>query len=715
MIDTSAKWVSPNGDCEAPIITGTISAPSGRKQAVISICGLGFFECLINGEKISDDLLVPAWSDYEPRPGRRLLYPLNDTFSHRIYYLDYDITRFLHDGENTIEVWLGNGWYNQHERNAEGDLWYGSPKLAYTVAIEGADGSKQFQHSDERLTWRPGPIVFNNVYLGEKWDDRADRPKAAFPVKVVPAPSSPLYRQTCPPDREIRHVFPKFLGQEEDRRIYDAGVNLTGYVRCTGQGKIVIRYGEELTPDGEVDFISAGENQIQQDEYFALKKRTLSPKFSVKGFRYFEITGDAEDIEVVVVHSDIAVTSSFTSSDETLNWLYDAYIRTQLNNMHYGIVSDCPHRERLGYTGDGQLTCNAAMLLLDSKELYRKWILDIFDCQDPVSGHVQHTAPFYGGGGGPGGWGCAVAVVPFTYYQHYGERDMLKKAYPHMLKWFSYMQSRCENGLVMREEPDGWCLGDWCAPGGVKLPEPFVNTYYFIKSMEIMLQTGDILGCQNHREEISRQLALSKQAFCDAYYDKTSNRFSGSIQGADGFAADLGLADDALLRRMREEYDQKGAYDTGIFGTYVLTRTLFAHGFSDTAFRLLTAKADSSFYHMKSSGATTLWENWDGRESHDHPMFGAVADCLFEFLLGIKAAAPGYEKIRIEPKLPASLSYVKWHITTAAGKIQVEIRQDDRLYLAVTVPHAQAVLKAGGREFPLKPGDNSFVIDPDLV
>ena len=225
MIDKSAKWVSADGDCEAPIITGTISAPTGRKQAVISICGLGFFECLINGEKISDDLLVPAWSDYEPRPGRRLLYPLNDTFSYRIYYLDYDITRFLHDGENTIEVWLGNGWYNQHERNAEGDLWYGPPKLAYTVAIEGADGSKQFQHSDERLTWRPGPIVFNNVYLGEKWDDRADRPKAAFPVKVVPAPSSPLYRQTCPPDREIRLVAPKLLGQKEDRRIYDAGAD----------------------------------------------------------------------------------------------------------------------------------------------------------------------------------------------------------------------------------------------------------------------------------------------------------------------------------------------------------------------------------------------------------------------------------------------------------------------------------------------------------
>lgn len=711
MIDKQAKWVAPGRDCESPILTGTIDASSGIKKATLSICGLGFFECRINGEPVSDDLLVPAWSDYEPRPGRRLLYPIHDTFRHRIYYMEYDITQHLGDGENAIEIWLGNGWYNQHERNAEGDLWYGAPKLAYTVAIEQADGGVRLQSSDERFTWRRSPIVFNNVYLGEKWDDRVAYTAEEQPVKIVEAPASPLYKQTCPADREIKTISPRLVCEKDGRRIYDAGVNLTGYAVCSGQGKVVIRYAEELGQDGNLDFTSTWDQQIQRDEYFAPYKRTLKPKFSIKGFRYFEITGDVQGVQVAMVHSDVEVTSSFTSSDKTLNWLYDAYIRTQLNNMHYGVVSDCPHRERLGYTGDGQLTCNAAMLLLNSRELYRKWIFDILDCQDQKSGHVQHTAPFYGGGGGPGGWGSAIVIVPYTYYRHYGEREILETAYPHMLKWFSYMQSRCTNGLVMREEPDGWCLGDWCAPGGVMLPEPFVNTYYYIKSMEQMLQISGIIGCDNRREDLLRQLEESKQALTAAYYDPEENRFAGSVQGADGFAADLGLADDALLEQLGREYAQKGAYDTGIFGTYVLTRTLFDHGFSDTAFGLLTSKAECSFSHMMEAGATTLWENWNGHESHDHPMFGAVTDCLFEYILGIQAAEPGYKRVLIQPRIPSGLSYVKGHVTTAVGKIQVEIRQEDALCLQITVPDVPASLAIHGREYPLKAGLNSFSLE----
>ena len=382
MFSEKAKWITAGKACESPIFHGSFSVPEGTVKAEISICGLGFFELYLGGRKVSDDLLVPAWSDYEPRENRRLLYPLSDTFSHRIYYMEYDILPYLNAGENKLEVWLGNGWYNQHVRNVEGDLWYDAPKLAYTIKLTSKDGTTSEIHSDETLYWTKSPIVFNNVYVGETWDYCQRDLQEKHPVTVLPAPNSRLMRQTCPPDRVMDTRIPKQIGTVGEAKIYDVGENVTGYVRCTGKGDIVIRYSENLYEDGSLNTISASHSHVQKDEYHTDTERALYPKFSIKGFRYFEIIGEVSEIAVDVVHADVSVTSSFDSDNEMLNWLYKTYLRTQLNNMHHGIVSDCPHRERLGYTGDGQVTCNAAMLLLGSHDLFRKWIGDIMDCQD---------------------------------------------------------------------------------------------------------------------------------------------------------------------------------------------------------------------------------------------------------------------------------------------------------------------------------------------
>ena len=706
MIRKEAKWVTAAPECEAPIFYDEVLWERRDKKAVISICGLGFFELYINGRKVSEELLVPAWSDYEPRKNRRLLYPITDSFTHRIYYLDYEITGYLKEGKNCLEVWLGNGWYNQHERNVEGDLWYGSPKLAFSIEIDREDGGRRWQNSDENMTWQIGPISFNNVYYGEKWDFSRTENAKRYGVNVIPSPESQLCRQTCPADRETKVSVPRLIKEDGSRRVYDAGVNLTGYVRCSGKGHIRIRYAEEIDGKGELDFASTGGiDQIQCDEYRTEEVRVLKPKFSVKGFRYFEIVGAAEDVRVITVHSDVAVTSGFQSDNETLNWLYEAYVRTQLNNMHYGVVSDCPHRERLGYTGDGQLACRAGMMLLDSRELYRKWIRDILDCQDMDSGHVQHTAPFYGGGGGPGGWGSAVVMVPWQFYLQYGETEILKECYPHMRRWFFYMKNHSENGLVVREEKDGWCLGDWCPPGKVTIPEPLVNTYYFVKAMQCMLKIGEILGVSDDRKEMEAQLKSALWAMKVSYYQKPEKM----VQGAESFLADIGIGDERDLAALREKYEKGGAYDTGIFGTYVLTKVLLDNGFSDTAFQLLTSSAENaSFEHMRKSGATTLWENWNGTESHDHPMFGAVTECLFSGFLGIEAAAPGYTEIRIAPQIPACINYMEGKLQTAAGRVEVSFDRTKERPYKITVPDAPAVLCLNGEEIPLQAGENIF-------
>ena len=205
----------------------------------------------------------------------------------------------------------------------------------------------------------------------------------------------------------IRHITPRLLAEKGDVRIYDAGEIITGYPVLVSDApageEITVLHGELLNKKGRL----TKENTYKQKTVFYTDgtERSMHCRFTWFGFQYFEVKGNAKVTDCVVIHSDVKVSSTFSSSDETLNWLREAYLRTQLDNMHCGIPSDCPHVERRGYTGDGQLTCNAAMIQLDGEKFYRKWIQDIADCQDSITGHVQYTAPYIPSGGGPGGWG----------------------------------------------------------------------------------------------------------------------------------------------------------------------------------------------------------------------------------------------------------------------------------------------------------------------
>ena len=258
-------------------------------------------------------------------------------------------------------------------------------------------------------------------------------------------------------------------------------------------GDATVTMSEELMPDGSLDPLRGFGQKLEYIVGYA--KKELRPYFTWQAFRYFEVWGDVDVVDCRVVHTDVAVTSRFESSSEVLNWLNDAYIRTQLCNMHMGIPSDCPHAERKGYTGDGQLTCEAAMVMLDSRKFYEKWIADVADCQDRITGHVQYTAPYNNAGGGPGGWGCAIVVVPYMYYKQYGDKEMLRNLYDPMLKYLGYLKDHSENNLVVSDRKNGWCLGDWCTAEKTTIPEPFVNTYFFVKSIDYILKTLEAAKC----------------------------------------------------------------------------------------------------------------------------------------------------------------------------------------------------------------------------
>ena len=517
-----------------------------------------------------------------------------------------------------------------------------------------ADGRQEWIESDRQTLWHPGGLLKNNLFLGEVRDLRKEPEGWQYldadlsgwkPAQPVHAPETLLEEQTCPPDRVIRKLYPILIGEYDGRKIYDCRENIAGRVVLSCLGKkgecITVRHAEELAADGTLDFESAGgSDQLQQDHYICDGRiQTLHPLFCWHGFRYFETEGSCEVLCAEVIHTDVAVTSSFSCSDPVLNWLYEVYIRTQLDNYHGCIPSDCPHRERLGYTGDGQLTAETAMLLLDAKELYRKWYQDILDSQGKETGHIPHTAPFLGGGGGPGGWGCAVYQVPLAWAKIYGDDSLLVQGYDAILRWFDYMDAHSEKGLVVREEEGGWCLGDWCFPASEEkeqLPEAFINTFYYLHGLQEMMQILEKMNIKLPIRFAEREKNV-KNAFLDAYFDPETGDFCEGRAAGNAYGLALGLGDERTKKHLVEKYEALGRFDTGIFGTSMLLEQLFSIGAGDLAVRLLTNDSEAaSFAHMKRNGATTLWERWDGRESHNHPMFGACVRLLFTQILGIR-------------------------------------------------------------------------------
>lgn len=665
-------WICGGASCEAPLFRRSfwLDRTERFQSARLEICGLGYFLFYINGKRISDQELMPAMTNYASVLGCETTYPVwEERSAHRCRYLSFDLLPYLKAGENVLAVRLGNGWYHQTERIAEGKFVFGLPKLWFELTLTDADGRQEWIESDRQTLWHPGGLLKNNLFLGEVRDLRKEPegwqgPGADLsgwkPAQPVHAPETLLEEQTCPPDRVIRKLYPILIGEHDGRKIYDCRENIAGRVVLSCLGKkgecITVRHAEELAADGTLDFESAGgSDQLQQDHYICDGRiQTLHPLFCWHGFRYFETEGPCEVLCAEVIHTDVAVTSSFSCSDPVLNWLYEAYIRTQLDNYHGCIPSDCPHRERLGYTGDGQLTAETAMLLLDTKELYRKWYQDILDSQGAETGHIPHTAPFLGGGGGPGGWGCAVYQVPLAWAKIYGDDSLLVQGYDAILRWFDYMDAHSEKGLVVREEEGGWCLGDWCFPASEEkeqLPEAFINTFYYLHGLQEMMQISEKMNNKLSIRFAEREKNV-KNAFLDAYFDPETGDFCEGRAAGNAYGLALGLGDERTKKHLVEKYEALGRFDTGIFGTSMLLEQLFSIGAGDLAVRLLTNDSEAaSFAHMKRNGATTLWERWDGRESHNHPMFGACVRLLFTQILGIRMT-PSAQPPVVNPTQP---------------------------------------------------------------
>ena len=673
-----AKWTA-YPFFEAPLVIKKFTAKAGN--AILAVCGLGWYEVYLNGIRVNEGMFFqPAQSDYHERSLKALLYPVTGTFSHRIYYNVFDVGEYVRDGENELRFLLGNGWYRQRVRRCEGDTSYSdSLKLLFELTL--SDGGRVF--SDGTLVYRDSCIRENSLYTGETRDMRfrTDREERA---EEIPSPDSCLLLQTCPPD-EIYDTRPcRPIGNGK----YDAGINGAGRLKFVAEcdsERIVVRYAEELYPDGTLDFSTTalGTSQIQKDEYRNVAKgQTLTTSFTWHGFRYVEIEGAerVKNVRAEYIATRLALTGFFESDEPMLNWLYETAVHTIRSNVHGGVPSDCPHRERLGYTADGQLAAETALWLFDAEKLYLKWLGDILDGQES-DGHIQHTAPFEGGGGGPAGWGGAVVLLPYKLYLMTGGLSAAKEAFSAMESWCRFTVSALENGLICSERAGGWCLGEWCAPAELCLEEPFVNTCLFVRILDFFEELCALL---KRKFLFSDTRRICREGILSRYYDSSKDCFGGGRQGADLFAFAAGLGSEKAKRRA-ERYYQTHPVDTGIFGTELLFDFLAERKREDVIFKLFTDKDYPSYGYMRERGATTFWETWrgDNAVSHNHPMFSSPVKHLFVSFLGIKPI-PAKKQVLIFPRY-AGVRKCRGKVRLFGQEIEVEEEFADGRLIRVSV------------------------------
>jgi len=691
------------------------------------ITGLGYYELYINGKKVGDHVLAPNQTNYDKRQVNSYENNKIANMSTRVLYETHDLSSYLQEGENVASVILGNGWYYQNERSEYLPLYYDTPRFIAQIEIENSDGKKEIIVSDE--TWKKGngPIIDNNLYRGEIYDARLE--VAGWDLKnfddskydnaeVVRAPEGKLHAQTSPPDRVVGTIKPIAVSSPKNGVYrYDFGTMFSGWVKLKVKGK----KGSAL----KLTFFEDNGNTYEQSDTYILKGDGVEewePRFTWHAFRYLEITGSSTELTLdnivgKVVHSDVKGTGAFASSNKLFNRILNDFNKTQLDNMHGGVPTDCPHRERRGYTGDGQIAAQAAIYSFDMRSFYTKWINDIADAQNKKTGYVPNTTPYHSGGGGTA-WGSAYIIIPWYMYLYYNDVRILEEHFDGMKKYIEYLDGRRDrDGLIYIDERDSWDLGEWVPPTHTIISPSYVSSAYYYYDLELMSKISKVLKNNSDHKYFQNKSEKTKEAFNVRYFDKEKNSYSIGKQGANVFALAFGLVPEQVEKQVLNtlvknvEIENTGHFDTGMMGTPYLLEVLTKYNRADLAYTVMNQRDFPSFGYNIEQGATTLWETWTGNESHSHPMFGSVAAWFFQGLGGINPDEnnPGFKHIVIKPNVISDLDYSNALYKSAYGEIisSWKYENGDLKLMVVVPPNTTASVFIHGNNIENGSVDNS--------
>ncbi|MDR0394913.1 MAG: glycoside hydrolase family 78 protein [Tannerella sp.] len=654
------------------------------------VTGLGYFEFYVNGKKVGDDVLSPNQTNYGKREGLdKTNIPVDDKFrAYRVLYMGYDITSLLSRGENVIGAIIGNGFYNPVINWTKA---YGSPRFIGQVHITYDDGTQEVIGTDRTWEAQRSPILLNGVYAGEVYDGRKEIDDWAGsgswePVVLRKAPEGIMSAQTSPSDRVMEKLPPVTITASDDGSYeVDFGREISGWVRLTDLNgpagdTVEIKYLSESPNNGVHKYIMNGSGA-----------ESHAPRFTWYVFRKIRVMNypgllTSDRLTAEAVYSNLGMTGRFECSNNLFNRINRIWQHSLTDNVHGGVMSDCPHRERSAYTGDGQVACVTVMHNFDAAAFYTKWIRDIADAQNTETGYVPNGAPWQPGCGGGVAWGAAMNIMPWEFYVHYGDKDMLLRNYEAMKEQVRYMLTwRTPEGTMFAKAPKGrepvyWMnLGDWCPPYEYPSDE-LVHTFYMWRCMDFTARAAKALGKTEDEKKYNRMAEEVKQAFHKKFYDPGKTSYGDC--GGNIFALKMGVAEKyrkpVLEALQREIAARDGHLNTGIFGTQFFFEVLAENGLSNLAYTAMNKRDYPSFGHWIAQGATTTWEQWNGKNSRNHPMFGGSLTWFYRKLAGLSAdeASPGYKHLIIRPVIPDSLSYASYATRTPYGEASVAWRRD---------------------------------------
>lgn len=680
----------------APILRKEFSLQKKVRKAFFYGTGLGYFELYVNGQRVGEDYLSPNQTNYHTRPELDTRYiTVEDPFEeYLVMYLTYDLTEMLQNGTNTVGAVLGNGFFDPVQRWPL--MGYGTPRFMGQLEIEYEDGTKEVIASDTTWKAEKSAILSDQIFLGEHYDARLEHKGWAENgyddsgwsyAAAKDAPIGKLVPQNGPSDRIIRRYQPVEI-TKGDGGIFKVKfpVEVSGWVALKhlnlreGQ-KVDIKYISESPGNGSNSYTANGSGD---ESYHA--------RFTWFVFSEVEIAGldalDKEQIEAHMVCSDVETAGTFRTSNQLINKINEIWQQSQLDNMHGAIASDCPHRERSPYTGDGQIACATVMYNFSAQTFYNKWIRDIRGAQ-VADGYVPNSAPWQPGCGGGVGWGAAMEIIPWEFYRHYGDMRVLEQNFAAMRRHVRWMLTWVDpqTGIMHSKDKEKWKnLGDWLPPRELPRNE-LVHTFFLWLCADITAQTATVLG--EDPSEFAAIRDAAAKAFHENFYDPQTGSYGK--HGSNVLALRMGVPQDryekvvkALRANLAEVNDH---IDTGITGTRYLFEVLCDNGMADLAYKIINQRDFPSFGWWIEQGATVTWENWNGADSHNHPMFGGGIGWFYRDLAGLRCREAGYKSFDIRPVVPVGLEWVEYDHKTTYGTISVSWKhKDGRFTLECDIP-----------------------------
>ena len=714
---------------------------TGRKRitdAVVYVCGLGHYRLNINGATVGDAEFAPVWSEYDKT----------------VYYNVFDVTDLITAGGNAVSVLLGNGMFNVQRMGRYSKLQtsFGPPQMLLRLEINYADGTRQVIKSGDDWKYSLSPITFNSIYGGESYDARLEQQgccKAGFDdsgwrkAVVTEGPKGRLTPQTVQPVRIMERYGIKSwkpipadslasASKSTKREIHpsafvaDMGQNLAGFPEITVSGKrgqkVTLIVAEKLTRQGACDQRQTGRQHYYE---YTLKgdgtDETWHPHFSYYGFRYIQVEGavlegqpNPDGLPVLkrlnscFIYNSAEEVSSFECSNPLFTDTHRLIERAERSNMQ-GVLTDCPHREKLGWLEQDHLCGPSLLYNYDMTRYAPKVIRDITDTQK-ADGMVPTTAPQYISFGNlfddSPEWGSTLVILPFMYYDQYGDSTLITDNYEPIRRYVDYLTTRADNGIVSHGLGDWYDYGPWRAGFSKNTPVPLVATAHYIFDLQLLVRAARMTERTADAEKYTVMLDKTVESFNREFFKPDSCTYGTGSQTSNALPLYLGLTGgnkQGVLASLVNDIKEHGTrLTTGDVGNRYLFQTLAQNGLNELLYTMLNHYETPGYGFQLRHGATTLTEQWDPNQgsSLNHFMMGQIDEWLFKTLAGIQnqPGTHGLRHLLIQPTLVGDLQYVKASTHSLYGKISVDCT---RTSLTVEIPvgsDATVVLPNGERK-----------------